>query len=82
MSLETLTIEIRTDFEDPAKDKLAIELVRSHTKAMLSSLMLLQDKRPPQISLMHSNMFEREKEINLADDIPEELNATLTQGGN
>lgn len=78
MSLETLTIEIRTDHNDPEKDKLAIQLVRSHAKAMLSSLMLLQDKRPPQMSLLHSNMFEREKEINMADDVPDETLAEIT----
>lgn len=70
MSLETFTMELRVDHTDKAKDAIIADLIRQHCKSILSSAMLLADNRAPQISLMSSNMFEREKEINLADEVP------------
>jgi len=68
MALETLTLEIRVDYDDPAKLELTTQLLRQHAKALQASLMLLQDKRAPLIAIMGSNMFEREHQISLADD--------------
>jgi Ser-tRNA(Ala) deacylase AlaX len=73
MALETFTIEIRVDHDDPVKLQAVTDLCRMHTKSLLASCMLLQDVRPPQVSLTSANMYEREKEIDLAEDlIPEE----------
>jgi hypothetical protein len=69
MALETYTVEVRVDHDDPALNTIAEKIIRMHAKAIQASLMLLQSKRPPMISFMGSNMFEREREISLADDM-------------
>jgi hypothetical protein len=76
MASETITIEIRFDHADRSKDELLTQVCRTAAKQILTTAMLLQDRRTPQIVLMSSNMFEREKEISLADG-PDEALTTL-----
>jgi len=79
MALETFTIELRVDFNDASKNELVVQAMRMAAKHVLTTAMLLQDKRPPQIALMTSNLFERDREISLADDIPADEPATTPE---
>jgi hypothetical protein len=74
MSLEQLTIVIRFDFDDPdgAKLKIMQDTARMQAKALLTTALLLADKRKPQIMLQGGNLFEGEEIISLADDVAAE----------
>jgi hypothetical protein len=67
MAVRTYTIEIRTDHETSSKDEMVKEMVRIAAKGLLTSAMLLQDRRAPQIAVESGDMFEQSKEIMLVD---------------
>ncbi len=70
MVLKTYVIELRTDYDDPSKDETILQAVRTGEKHMLTTSMLIADKRQPSIAIQVGDLFESEKEISLADDIP------------
>lgn len=72
MTLRTYKIELRVDFDDETKNPIIEAAMRMAGKHVLTSAMLLADKRAPTIALWGGDMFEGEKEINLADDIPQD----------
>lgn len=69
MTLRTYVIELRTDHDDPEKDSICIESMRQAAKHAFTQASLLADKRKPQIAFRSGDLFEREAEIDLAEDI-------------
>jgi hypothetical protein len=69
MPAKTFTIEIRTDHDTPDKDETMRLIARTTAKHLLTQALLLQDKRPPQVSLQSGDMFEANTEVMLADDM-------------
>lgn len=65
----TIKIELRCDDSDPEKVKLITEAGRMAAKHFYTTALLLADKRKPQIAMQVGDLFETDKEINLADDI-------------
>jgi len=81
MAPRSYTLEIRTDHDKDDKDGVVLNLIRMAGKHALAQCLLLQDRRPPQISLQTSDMFEAAREINLADDIVTEADEPEGQKG-
>ena len=72
MPAEKFTIEIAVDFNDEGgaeKIQMIEQILRSAARQVLTSAMLLQDKRKPQVVITSSNMFEGNREILLGDDL-------------
>jgi len=72
--MKTLKIELRVDFSDDRenKEKILEDAMKVAAKHMLTTALLLKDKRPPTIALYGGDLFTSEEEIMLADDIPPE----------
>lgn len=69
--MKTYTIELRADFLDEEKHAILLEAVRQTARQVLSTAMLLKDKRDPQISLQAGDMFERNSDLEIIT--PEDL---------
>jgi hypothetical protein len=69
--MKTYTIELRADFQDDEKHAVLLQAVRQSAREMLSTALLLKDKREPQISLQSGDMFERNSDLEIitAEDI-------------
>jgi hypothetical protein len=67
MALQTYKIELRTDFNDKHKDKLAEHAIRQMAHELITTMMLLADGRKPQIAIETSDMFAGTKEVLLFD---------------
>lgn len=61
--MRTYTIELRADFQDDEKHDILLEAVREAARTMLTTAMMLKDKRDPQIALQAGDMFEKNKEL-------------------
>lgn len=69
--MKTYTIELRADFQDEEKHTVLLQAVRATARQMLSTAMLLKDKREPQISLQAGDMFEKNSDLEIIT--PEDL---------
>jgi hypothetical protein len=69
--MRTYTIELRADFVDAEKYDLLMTAVRQAAREVLTTAVMLQDKRPPQVSLQSGDMFERNKDLQVLT--PEDL---------
>ena len=63
--MQTITVEIRVDFQDEEKYKVMLEATRATARELLTTALMLKDKREPQISLQSGDMFERNKELEI-----------------
>jgi hypothetical protein len=72
--MRTYTIELRCDFQDEEKYELVLEIVREKAREMLTTAIMLKDKRDPQISFSSGDMFETDKDLTILT--PEDLEAT------
>lgn len=79
MAIRTFTIEVRVDHQKDDKDELIKEAVKVAAKNLLSTALLLQDKRPPQIAVTSGDMFESDTEIMLVDAPEDEAPAEDAQ---
>lgn len=70
--MRTYTIELRADFQDEEKHDILLTAVREAAQTMLTTAMMLKDKRDPQISLQSGDMFVRNEDILLFDDSDED----------
>lgn len=68
MALTTLTLEIRTDFDDPEKQLALREAIKSAAHDFISLSCLLQERQVPQIALYESTNQGTE-EINLLEEV-------------
>lgn len=65
MSLRTLTIEVRVDFDTEHKWDLFLRMAMGHAKALKTDAELLADKRKPDIALSTSDMIAGADEISM-----------------
>ena len=65
MTLRTYTIEIRTDHDTADKDILALNDIKQHVKEINATVLLLADKRQPQVAFSTSDMFVGAEKIDL-----------------
>lgn len=71
MSLVTLTLEVRTDFDDPEKQQALREVVRETARNIIATAALLQERQVPIISLYECDYDEGGTEaIDLYEDKP------------
>lgn len=63
--MRTYTIELRADFQDEDKYEIMLADVREKAREILTTALLLKDKREPQISLQSGDMFEVNKDLEL-----------------
>lgn len=69
--METVTIELRFDFQDADKNEIILQAAREKARELLATAMMLKDKRDPQISFQSGNMFERNRELEIMTDVKE-----------
>lgn len=72
--MKTYTIELRADFVDAEKHDILLEAVREAARTMLTTAMMLKDKRDPQIALQAGDMFEKNSDLEI-------FNEELLEGG-
>jgi hypothetical protein len=65
MALKIWTIEIRVDFEDPSRNDIMLDDIRTHTKELLATARLLADGRKPDIAIQSDDMFEGRDKIDM-----------------
>lgn len=63
--MRTYLIELRADFVDGSKDELMLQAVRQSARDILTTAMLLKDKRDPQITLQTGDMFEKNSDLEI-----------------
>lgn len=63
--MRTYTIELRVDFSEKENYELLLTSVREAAKGMLTTAVLLSDKRKPQIALQTGDLFEGNEDIAL-----------------
>jgi hypothetical protein len=65
MGLKKYTIEIAVDFTDEGKHKVIVDAAREAARTLLTTAMMLQEKRPPKIALHSSDFFAGNDELTL-----------------
>jgi len=65
MALKIWTVEIRVDFDDPSKNNIMLDDIRTKTKELLATARLLADKRKPDVAIQSDDMFEGREAIEL-----------------
>lgn len=63
--MKTYTVELRADFLEEDKHDILLQAVREAARTMLTTAMLLKDKREPQIALQTGDLFEGNKQVML-----------------
>lgn len=63
--MRTYKIELRVDFDSEEKYEIVLQAAREMARNLLSTSMLLKDKRDPQISLESGDMFERNTDLEI-----------------
>lgn len=71
MSLTTLTLEVRNDFDDPVKHQAMREAVRIAARDLIATATLLQERQVPEINL-YENTMEGSEEVDLFAEPDEE----------
>jgi len=66
-------IELITDHDDPEKDKIVKEFLCNGARHLLTSAMLIADRRPPQIMVEGEDIFEGTEQISLLEDVLTEV---------
>lgn len=69
MGVRTYTIELRVDDSNPEHTEVMEVACRTAAKHVYTQAILLGAERPPEIAMQWGDMFERDREIMLADDI-------------
>jgi hypothetical protein len=67
MALGEWKITLRIDFDDPKKADKMTKLAMSIAKEFLTSAMLMQDRRKPDIALEYGDMFAGRDTIELVE---------------
>ena len=73
--MKTIRIEMKVDFDTDGKEereKLLLDAAKVAAKHLLTTALLIQGKRKPQIALMTDDLFTGQEEIELADDIDDD----------
>jgi hypothetical protein len=67
----SITIELRIDFDTaqkPVKEPIIIDKAKQLAKELITTAMLIQDRRPPTIRMQAGDTWFAEEEIKLVDD--------------
>lgn len=73
-------IELAVDYDDDDKLEILRNTVKIAAKQMLTTAMLISDKRKPQIAVESDDMFEGTETISLIDDNPDEVWGGTSEG--
>ena len=65
MTLKTLIIELRFDFETKEQDDVMLNEVRIKAKELLTTARLLADKRKPDIAIHNDDMYEGRDQVDM-----------------
>lgn len=68
MSLTTLTLEVRNDFDDPIKHEAMREAVKIAARDLIATACLLQERQVPEITL-YENTMEGSTEVDLLEEV-------------
>jgi len=67
----SITIELRIDFDTankPVKEPIMIAKAKELAKELITTAMMIQDRRPPTIRMQAGDTWFAEEEIKLVDD--------------
>ena len=67
MALTTLTLEVRTDFDDPVKHQAMREAVKIAARNLIATACLYQERQVPEITL-YENTLEGSEVIELVEE--------------
>lgn len=67
MALVTLTLEIRTDFNDADKQVALLEMVKNAAREITTTAVLLQERQVPEINL-YENTMEGSRIVGLVEE--------------
>ena len=72
---KTYKIELKIDFEDEKRHKIATHLMRKAARGILTQATLIADGREPQVAFISDDFFEGGTQESLAElsDMPEEV---------
>jgi len=73
-SSQELSIKIKVDFDDEEKHKIVERAIKQAAKTLLTTCMLLKDRRDPQVSIWTENHFISCWEIELFGEDDEDGN--------
>lgn len=65
MGLKKYTIEIAVDFTDEGKHKVIIDAAREAARTLITTAMMLQEKRPAKVALHSSDFFYGNDELSI-----------------
>ena len=68
MPLRTFTIEVRADYADEGKHEILLATARDAARTLLTTALMMQEKRPPQIALQSSDFFYGNDDLSLVDE--------------
>lgn len=83
--MRTYTIELRVDFVDSDRYDSMLELARMAARELMTTALLLRDKRDPQIAFSTGDMFSKDENMEIitpADVASPEGQDTVTSDGN
>ena len=63
-----IIIEIKSDFNDPQKDRILIHLAKEAARNLITAARLIQDQRTPEIAMSSSDFFNGEEEIMINEE--------------
>lgn len=63
--MKTYKIELRVNFQDKTRYDAILEIVRESARELLTTAMLLKDKREPRIAVQAGDLFMQDKEVML-----------------
>ena len=68
MPLRTFTIEIRADYSEEGKHEVLLTACRDAARTILTTAMMMQERRAPQVALMSSDFFAGNDDLKIEED--------------
>lgn len=85
MAQKTFTIELRVHHDEPSteKDDIIRQVVIQAAKHVLTTALLIADRRKPEIAVSAGDMFAGVDKISMAEDLvpPDEIKIPTASGG-
>lgn len=68
MTLKTWSIEVKVDFDTPEREGIMLKAVRAAAKQLLTTALLIADKRKPDIAVQSDDMFMGREQVELLEE--------------
>lgn len=75
--MRTFKIELRVDFEDDSRYEIMLASVRDAARQLVTTAEMLRDRREPKITVDEGDVFRRDKDISILEDVDNDLENIL-----